>query len=85
MFKPAPKQELRILHLSDIQKTKDPLAAPWSGKVVMVTKWYLSWVHQGMDVNTGEFLWAPVWRAKILELPDRWFNENQLLRIMYHE
>jgi hypothetical protein len=76
------KTELRTLILSEEQKAKDYLAAAWSGKIVMVTGWWLTWMRVGFVQTTGEWLYAPVWAARIMEVPDRWFTEKQLMRIL---
>ncbi len=79
------RTELRNLILTDIQKIRDPLAAQWSGSVVTITGWYLSWIVIGVNPENGEWLYHPVWKVRIKEVPDRWFVESQLLRIMYHD
>lgn len=76
------KSELRTLVLTEAQKANDPIAADWAGKIVMVTGWWLQWMRVGFNQSTGEWLFAPVWSARIMEVPDRWFNEKQLMRIL---
>jgi hypothetical protein len=75
------KRELRILQMTEAQIAHDPIAAAWNTKIVMVTGWYLSWILVGWDTN-GDRVFKPIWRAKILEVPDRWFAEMQLVRIL---
>lgn len=79
MTERTPRTELRILHIT--RPEDDPIAAAWNGKVVMVTGWWLSWLMVGWDMN-GERVFKPLWKARVLECPDRMFSELQLLRIM---
>lgn len=81
-MKRVERTELRTLILTDAQKANDYLAAAWSGKIVMVTGWWLQWMRVGFNQSTGEWLFHPVWSARIMEVPDRWFSEKQLMRIL---
>ena len=79
MVQREPRTELRILHLASPQS--DSLAAACNTKVVMVTGWYLMWHLVGFTPD-GERLFRPVWKARIIEVPDRFFNEFELRRIL---
>ena len=74
-----PKTELRTLKVS--HPGKDYLADGWDGKMVLVTGWFVAWRQTGDHPKHGP-LWQPVWSARVLELPDRFFSEDQLLRIL---
>jgi hypothetical protein len=73
-----PRTELRVLHLST--PGKDYLADAWNGKLVLVTGWFPSWTQTNEACKEGKPVWRIHWKAKCMELPDRFFHESELVR-----
>lgn len=74
-----PRTELRVLRPA--MPGKDFLADAWAGKLVLVTGWWPTRTATSEVCKEGQPVWRIHWKAKCMELPDRFFHESELEKV----